>query len=62
MLRQVYFLPCPAVGIVLKMARLMKTGSSNGQADIFNSVNKPPTRTLIIPSRELVQVMAKVNY
>ncbi|KAK1360285.1 polyadenylate-binding protein-interacting protein 3-like [Heracleum sosnowskyi] len=46
-------------GIVLKMARLMKTGSSNGQADIFNSVNKPPTRTLIIPARELVQVMAK---
>lgn len=44
------------------MARLMKTGSSNGQGDIFNSVNKPPTRTLIIPARELVQMMAKVNH
>ena len=43
------------------MARLMKAGSSRGQLDILDSVNKPPSKTLIIPARELVQVMAKVN-
>ncbi|WOG99128.1 hypothetical protein DCAR_0518476 [Daucus carota subsp. sativus] len=46
-------------GIILKMARLMKAGSSRGQLDILDSVNKPPSKTLIIPARELVQVMAK---
>lgn len=48
------------VGIILKMARLMKTGSSHGQMNILDSVNKPPSKTLIIPARELVQVIAKV--
>ncbi|KAK1358486.1 polyadenylate-binding protein-interacting protein 3-like [Heracleum sosnowskyi] len=46
-------------GIILKMARLMKTGSSHGQLNILDSVNKPPSKTLIIPARELVQVVAK---
>lgn len=46
-------------GIILKMARLMKTVSSHRQMNILDSVNKPPSKTLIIPARELVQVMAK---
>lgn len=48
------------VGIILKMARLTKAGSSRGQKNISDSVNKPPSKTLIIPARELVQIIAKV--
>ncbi|KAM7476072.1 hypothetical protein LguiB_023315 [Lonicera macranthoides] len=46
-------------GIILKMARLTKGGSSRGQKNISDSVNKPPSKTLIIPARELVQIIAK---
>ncbi|XP_062083497.1 polyadenylate-binding protein-interacting protein 3-like [Humulus lupulus] len=46
-------------GIILKMARLTKDGSSRGQKSPAESVSKPPAKTLIIPSKELVQVIAK---
>ncbi|XP_062075874.1 polyadenylate-binding protein-interacting protein 4-like [Humulus lupulus] len=46
-------------GIILKMARLTKDGSSRGKKSPAESVNKPPAKTLIIPSKELVQVIAK---
>ncbi|KAL2493297.1 Polyadenylate-binding protein-interacting protein 4 [Abeliophyllum distichum] len=45
-------------GIILKMAHLIKDGS-RGQNNIFDSVNKTPSRTLIISAKELVQVIAK---
>ncbi|XP_022853199.1 polyadenylate-binding protein-interacting protein 3-like [Olea europaea var. sylvestris] len=45
-------------GIVLKMAHLIKDGSQ-GQKNIFDSVNKTCSRTLIISTKELVQVIAK---
>ncbi|CAA2979170.1 Hypothetical predicted protein [Olea europaea subsp. europaea] len=44
-------------GIILKLAHLIKDGSQ-GQKNIFDSVNKTP-RTLIISAKELVQVIAK---
>ncbi|XP_058108537.1 polyadenylate-binding protein-interacting protein 3-like isoform X2 [Magnolia sinica] len=46
-------------GIILKMARLTKDGSSRGQKPIPDSVIKAPSKTLIIPSKEYVQVIAK---
>lgn len=48
-------------GVVLKMARLTKDLSSGGQkgAPGSDSVSKPPSKTLIIPAHELVQVVAK---
>ncbi|KAL6996288.1 Polyadenylate-binding protein-interacting protein 3 [Sarracenia purpurea var. burkii] len=46
-------------GIVLKMAHLIRTGSSRGQKSIMDSVGKAPSKTLIIPAKELVQVTAK---
>lgn len=48
-------------GIILKMARLIKDGS-RGQKSMSDSVNKPPSKTLIIPDKELVQVIAKVGF
>ncbi|KAK1375926.1 LsmAD domain-containing protein [Heracleum sosnowskyi] len=42
-----------------EMARLTKAGSSQGQKTISDSVNKPPSKTLIIPATELVQIIAK---
>ncbi|CAI9757695.1 unnamed protein product [Fraxinus pennsylvanica] len=45
-------------GIVLKMAHLIKDGS-RGQKNIFDSVNKTHSSTLIISFKELVQVIAK---
>lgn len=52
----------PLAGIILKMARLTKAGSSRGQKNISDSVSKPPSRTLIVPARELVQITAKVRF
>ncbi|KAI3803345.1 hypothetical protein L1987_31496 [Smallanthus sonchifolius] len=46
-------------GIILKMARVTKAGSSRGQKNISDSVQKPPSKTLIIPGKELVQIVAK---
>lgn len=46
-------------GIVLKMAGLIKDGS-RGQKNTSDGVNKPPSKTLIIPAKEFVQVIAKV--
>ncbi|KAI3789820.1 hypothetical protein L2E82_02624 [Cichorium intybus] len=46
-------------GIILKMARVTKTGSSRGQKNISDSVQKPPSKTLIIPAKDLVQIVAK---
>ncbi|XP_038706883.1 polyadenylate-binding protein-interacting protein 3-like isoform X1 [Tripterygium wilfordii] len=44
-------------GVILKMACLTKDGSSRWQR--AELVNKPPTKTFIIPGKELVQVVAK---
>ncbi|XP_057977688.1 polyadenylate-binding protein-interacting protein 3-like [Malania oleifera] len=46
-------------GIILKMARLIKDGSLRGQKAISESVSKAPSKILIIPAKELVQVIAK---
>ncbi|PON96212.1 Ataxin [Trema orientale] len=46
-------------GIILKMARVTKDGSSRGQKSTAESVSKAPSKTLIIPAKELVQVIAK---
>ncbi|KAK1416909.1 hypothetical protein QVD17_26028 [Tagetes erecta] len=46
-------------GIILKMARATKAGSSRGQKNISDSVQKPPSKTLIVPAKELVQILAK---
>ncbi|XP_022152629.1 polyadenylate-binding protein-interacting protein 3-like isoform X2 [Momordica charantia] len=47
-------------GIILKMARLTKdTSSSRGQKTIGDSLNKAPSKTLVIPAKDLVQVIAK---
>lgn len=43
------------------MAHLIKDGS-RGQKNIADSPNKPPSRTLIIPSKDLVQVIGKVLF
>ncbi|KAL8522596.1 hypothetical protein ACS0TY_012658 [Phlomoides rotata] len=45
-------------GIVLKMAHLIKDGS-RGQKNTSDFPSKPPSRTLIIPSKDLVQVIGK---
>ena len=47
-------------GIVLKMARVTKDVSSRGQKSNAESISKAPLKTLIIPAKELVQVIAKV--
>ncbi|KAI4329137.1 hypothetical protein L6164_021433 [Bauhinia variegata] len=46
-------------GVILKMARLTKDGSFRGQKSSALSVSKAPSKTLIIPAKELVQVIAK---
>ncbi|XP_027907708.1 polyadenylate-binding protein-interacting protein 3-like [Vigna unguiculata] len=46
-------------GIILKMACLTKDGSSQGQRFGIESFSKAPSKTLIIPSNDLVQVLAK---
>ncbi|KAK9102486.1 hypothetical protein Sjap_019740 [Stephania japonica] len=46
-------------GVILKMARLIKDGSSKGQKSLADFVSKAPSKTLIIPAKELVQVIAK---
>ncbi|XP_050873883.1 polyadenylate-binding protein-interacting protein 3 isoform X2 [Lathyrus oleraceus] len=46
-------------GIILKMACLTKDGSSQGQSSGAEFVSKAPSKTLIIPGKELVQVIAK---
>lgn len=48
------------LGIILKMACLTKDGSSQGQSSGAEFVSKAPSKTLIIPGKELVQVIAKV--
>lgn len=47
-------------GIILKMARMIKDGSLRGQKSVVESVSKPPSKTFIIPAKDLVQVIAKV--
>ncbi|KAL9232031.1 hypothetical protein vseg_007180 [Gypsophila vaccaria] len=46
-------------GIILKMARLTKEVPFRGKKSGSDSVSKAPSRTLIIPAHELVQVVAK---
>ncbi|KAK7389651.1 hypothetical protein VNO78_24870 [Psophocarpus tetragonolobus] len=46
-------------GIILKVARLTKDGSLQGQRSGVEYVNKAPSKTLIIPANDLVQVIAK---
>ncbi|KAG8380132.1 hypothetical protein BUALT_Bualt07G0161800 [Buddleja alternifolia] len=45
-------------GVVLKVAHLIKDGSG-GQKNISDSPTKAPSGTLIIPAKDLVQVIAK---
>ncbi|MCD7449228.1 Polyadenylate-binding protein-interacting protein 3 [Datura stramonium] len=45
-------------GIILKMAYLIKD-SSEGMKNMSETFSKPPSRTLIIPGKEFVQVTAK---
>lgn len=42
------------------MARLTKDTSSRGQKTIGDSLIKAPSKTLVIPAKDLVQVIAKV--
>lgn len=42
------------------MARMIKDGSLRGQKAFADSVSKAPSKTLIIPAKDLVQVFAKV--
>uniref|UniRef100_A0A5B7ASW3 Putative polyadenylate-binding protein-interacting protein 4 isoform X1 n=1 Tax=Davidia involucrata TaxID=16924 RepID=A0A5B7ASW3_DAVIN len=46
-------------GIILKMACLTRTGSSQGQKADSDSDSKAPLRTLIISAKDLVQIIAK---
>ncbi|XP_045799940.1 polyadenylate-binding protein-interacting protein 3-like isoform X2 [Trifolium pratense] len=46
-------------GIILKMARLTKDASSHGQKSGAEFVIKAPSKILIIPAKELVQVIAQ---
>ncbi|TYJ13523.1 hypothetical protein E1A91_A10G057700v1, partial [Gossypium mustelinum] len=46
-------------GIILKMARLIKDGTLQGDRAIMEFVSKAPSKIFIIPDEELVQVMAK---
>ncbi|TKY48297.1 Polyadenylate-binding protein-interacting protein 3 [Spatholobus suberectus] len=46
-------------GIILKMARLTRDGSLRGQKSGAEFVSKPPSKILIIPSEDLVQVTAQ---
>ncbi|KAK7335854.1 hypothetical protein VNO80_27946 [Phaseolus coccineus] len=46
-------------GIILKMARLTKDGSSRGQKSGAEFVSKPPIKILVIPAKDLVQVTAQ---
>ncbi|XP_042510204.1 polyadenylate-binding protein-interacting protein 4-like isoform X2 [Macadamia integrifolia] len=46
-------------GVILKMARLTKDGSFRGQKSFSESIGKPPSKTLIVPAKELVQIIAK---
>ena len=46
-------------GIILKLAHLIKDGSLESK-NTPESLVKPPSKTLIIPGKELVQVLAKV--
>lgn len=53
--------PCMSIsGVILKMARLIKDGNFRGQKTVAEFVSKPPSKNFIIPSSELVQVIAKV--
>ncbi|KAF0934853.1 hypothetical protein E2562_028857 [Oryza meyeriana var. granulata] len=45
------------LGIVMKMAQMIKDGSARGQKNAVDVVKKP--ETMIIPGRELVQILAK---
>lgn len=45
--------------VILKMARLTKDGSFQGLKEF---VSQAPSRTLNIPGKELVQVIAKVCF
>ncbi|GLT49703.1 hypothetical protein SLA2020_232420 [Shorea laevis] len=46
-------------GIVLMMARLIKDGTPQGEKAFAEFVSKAPSKTLVIPAKELVQVIAK---
>nr|KYP63669.1 Ataxin-2 isogeny [Cajanus cajan] len=46
-------------GIILKMARLTKEGTLQGQRSGVEFVSKAPSKTLIIPANDLVQVIVK---
>ncbi|GAB4842604.1 Polyadenylate-binding protein-interacting protein 3 [Ancistrocladus abbreviatus] len=46
-------------GIVLKMARLTKDASSRGQKVASDTIGKAPSKTLIIPAHEFVQIIAE---
>ncbi|EEE56996.1 hypothetical protein OsJ_06742 [Oryza sativa Japonica Group] len=45
------------LGVIMKMAQVIKDGSARGQKSAADVVKKP--ETMIIPGRELVQILAK---
>lgn len=46
-------------GIILKMARLTKYASSQRQNPAAEFIGKAPSKILIIPAKELVQILAQ---
>lgn len=46
-------------GIILTMARLIRDGTLRGEKATAEFVSKAPSKTLIIPGKELVQLLAK---
>ncbi|KAM7255552.1 hypothetical protein ACFE04_008450 [Oxalis oulophora] len=46
-------------GVVLKMSRMIKDGASRGQKSATELLSEAPSKTFIIPGKELVQVIAK---
>lgn len=48
------------VGVILKMAQTIKGSSARGQKYLSDIVKKP--QTMVIPAREVVQIVAKVLY
>lgn len=46
-------------GILLNMARLIRDGTVRGEKAMADFVSKAPLKTLIIPGKDLVQILAK---
>lgn len=46
-------------GVVLKVARLVRDGSSRGKKDMTNDSTRRPVKTFLIQAKDLVQISAK---